>query len=215
MINYRTKWILGWLFLFLATIVLRHTFLFLWLDNLVYQQAMYLSYHRAWLNFWYVVTIFGGGRFVYPVITLLGLVLLWRKKNTQALAFVLFFALLAVVPYLFKMGFAVNRPVTLAPFLIDETSWSFPSGHAFQAVLLFCFVPRFYAILFSSSAINKSSKKRWVFSFVMILGVGSICFSRVFLGLHWFSDVVAGVAWGGFMSVLLLALFERMGLREV
>ena len=88
-----------------------------------------------------------------------------------------------------KSLFQRDRPQFQNPFVI-EASWSFPSGHAMGsligygllAYLLWSAVPR--------------QRLRLAVVIVTTLLVSAIGFSRLYLGAHYFSDVVAGYAAG-------------------
>lgn len=82
--------------------------------------------------------------------------------------------------------------------LVLESSSSFPSGHAFISLILAGFV-----IYYLVSKI-KSRTKRIILDILMVLLVLLIGFSRIYLHVHWFSDVIAGFLLG--MGVLLEVL---------
>jgi undecaprenyl-diphosphatase len=116
--------------------------------------------------------------------------------------------LLAVVPagmllnVALKHLFARPRPVLPEP-LVQLTTFSFPSGHAVGSTV-------FYGML--CLLVFAHTRSRWrramvlAAAFAMVL---LVTFSRVYLGAHYVSDVVAGVAEG----VALLLLWRRFLLR--
>lgn len=92
------------------------------------------------------------------------------------------------------------RPVNQ---LISETGFSFPSGHAVTAVVLFGILSYLIWKHFKSRVV-----RIWAvfISLFMVLLIG---FSRVYLNVHWLSDVLAGYFLGGFLLFLCIYLFER------
>jgi len=87
-----------------------------------------------------------------------------------------------------KVLIARARPDGLIPVII-ETSYSFPSRHAVAAVALYGFIAFFLAREYPEHA-----RKIAAAATVLILSIG---FSRLYLGVHFPSDVIAGFALGG------------------
>lgn len=107
---------------------------------------------------------------------------------------------------LFKNLLRRTRPsVDLA--LIDQSGFSFPSGHATASFL-------FYGMM--AFLLWKIAKEKWLklslasgFSLIIL----SIGFSRIYLGVHWFSDVLGGWLLGGVLLCLHIAfLLKKEGL---
>ena len=79
-----------------------------------------------------------------------------------------------------------NFPAPHAISGVHETSWSFPSGHATgAAAALVC--------LGGLAAVTWRTWWPWALGLLAALAVGG---SRLVLGVHWFSDVVFGLAVG-------------------
>ena len=93
--------------------------------------------------------------------------------------------------------------------VIREDGYSFPSGHAFMAVA-------FYGVL--SYLFINFFKRKWLkiltvfIGFLVILGIS---FSRIYLGVHWASDVLASLAAGlAWLSVIITSLKIRKKYKE-
>ncbi|MCA1246413.1 phosphatase PAP2 family protein [Massilia sp. MS-15] len=104
-------------------------------------------------------------------------------------------ALVAAVPggqllnALLKQMFARVRPQFAEP-LLELATYSFPSGHALGATVL-------YGVLACYAARQARSRAGRVLPFVLALAmVATVSFSRMYLGVHYLSDVVAGLAEG-------------------
>lgn len=88
------------------------------------------------------------------------------------------------VNFIFKNIFIRVRP--LEYFLIEQGGYSFPSGHAMVSM-------SFYTTM--TYLISKGRKKRssriilFITNFVIVTIIG---FSRVYLGVHWPTDVLMG-----------------------
>ena len=103
----------------------------------------------------------------------------------------------AALNHLLKGLFARPRPFFEHPLLV-ETSYSFPSGHAMESFVLYGMLAYFAVLAL------ESWRARTAVVFGAALLVLLIGFSRMYLGVHYFSDVVAGYAAGGvWLSTLI------------
>jgi undecaprenyl-diphosphatase len=89
-------------------------------------------------------------------------------------------------------------------FLITETGYGFPSGHTTLAVIFFSL----FLYAFKDAIKNKFLK--YLFIAINIILIISIGFSRVYLNVHWFSDVLAGYGLGIFWLTLLVLIFKTI-----
>lgn len=122
-----------------------------------------------------------------------------RGYYAAAVHVLLALALAAGLIWAGKYGFGVHRPTLVnAP----PDSGAFPSGHAAGITVL-------AGLLASFIARERPSARRWlvylVFSFPMVL----VGLSRVYLGVHWMTDVVGGVALGLAVCGLVRASYSR------
>jgi undecaprenyl-diphosphatase len=88
--------------------------------------------------------------------------------------------------------------------IVPATGLSFPSGHALSSCLVYGFLA-----LMAWTHIRRCGVRRLVTAILALLPVG-IGLSRVYLGVHWFSDVIGGWA-AGLFCLLLLAEADRRG----
>lgn len=189
------------LFSFLALI--RQSELITQMDQWVYHIALLASQSIIWIYFWEAVTFFGEGEVVYSLVGMLAFVFLSKNFSIRAVVFIgVMIAMFFVNPSLKKI-FALARPVSLTPYS-EWSSLSFPSGHAFNSVVLFYFFPRFLNLVFKHS--SQLSKTLFV---IGLFGIFMIGMSRVFLGAHWLSDVFGGWMLSSFCMLTLLLLLER------
>jgi undecaprenyl-diphosphatase len=84
------------------------------------------------------------------------------------------------------LKYAFHRPRPVAFFGATPSSYSFPSGHALGS---FCFYGMLAAVL--AARARGLGAKFCVWMAAMVL-VGMIGFSRIYLGVHYPSDVIAG-----------------------
>ena len=105
----------------------------------------------------------------------------------------------AVLSSLLKLGFDHPRP-DLIPHLTHVYSASFPSGHAMVSAV---------AYLTLGSLLTRVVSGIWPKIFVMAVAVlltGLIGLSRLYLGVHWPSDVLAGWAAGAAWALMWWAI---------
>lgn len=134
------------------------------------------------------------GTFPSVVVPILA-ILIWaimRRERRMAILFGIVCLANGPVNMLMKHGFQRIRP-ELWP-RVEMASYSFPSGHAQSSIALFGIMAVVAARLrpSTSSALTLAAPL-WAF------GVGA---SRVILGVHWPSDVVAGWSLGGILLIL-------------
>ncbi|MFC4559502.1 phosphatase PAP2 family protein [Virgibacillus kekensis] len=87
-----------------------------------------------------------------------------------------------------KLLFERQRPEVLAQF--DGTGFSFPSGHSTGAITFYGFI--IYLILISPL----EKKWKWTINSLLAVVIFLVAFSRVFLSVHYVTDIAAGLAIG-------------------
>jgi undecaprenyl-diphosphatase len=94
----------------------------------------------------------------------------------------------------------IDRPRPPADLLVTDplTTPSFPSGHAYQSLIVFALLIGLVAVFVNRTWLCRSLQ---VLLVSLILAIG---LSRIYLGVHWPSDVLGGYVIGVFVLVLLL-----------
>ncbi|MEQ8472022.1 MAG: phosphatase PAP2 family protein [Marinoscillum sp.] len=102
-----------------------------------------------------------------------------------------------VVMYVLKDLFDRQRPSI--DVLVNARLSSFPSGHSMLSVVFYGFM------IFLVWRVVENRFIKWLFSLMLILLILTICWSRVYLGAHYASDVLAGMIAGiGWLCMALL-----------
>jgi undecaprenyl-diphosphatase len=109
--------------------------------------------------------------------------LYFRRTRTAAL---LAITMLGVAALDVALKFAFHRPRPVAFFGATPSTYSFPSGHALGS---FCFYGMLAAVLAKHTRGRAAKFCVWM---TAVFLVGMIGFSRIYLGVHYPSDVIAG-----------------------
>jgi membrane-associated phospholipid phosphatase len=112
-----------------------------------------------------------------------------------------------VLNYLLKAVFDRPRPTFAQPFAVEANA-SFPSGHAMMAVIT-------YGMLAYFTCRRVDDRRlRLVIIFTAVVIVLLIGISRMTLGVHYFSDVVAGYLAGGVWLITFITAMEHIRYRR-
>lgn len=149
-----------------------------------------------------------GSTGVLSIITLgvVGWLMFSGKRKTAGLVFV---AILCGVVFssLLKVGFARPRP-DLVPHSVAVFTNSFPSGHAMMSAVVYLTLGFLVARTQHAAAL-----KVYLLSLALFLTL-LVGLSRIYLGVHWPSDVLAGWAVGAcwaFMCSLVMSRLQGAG----
>lgn len=134
------------------------------------------------------------------IVFCLSLFLAPKTRRTIALPTSAVVIMSGVFNVLLKQIFARGRPNVLR--LISETGYSFPSGHAMINASLYVML-----ILMIIRYLGSFSRKLFLSSLCIALA-GLIGFSRVYLGVHYASDVLGGWLFGAAISLLVYSLWN-------
>jgi undecaprenyl-diphosphatase len=160
---------------------------------------------EPWLTWWMkFLSIAGSGLIEIPLALLLVLGLVLRKRKVEAW----WYAAAALSGWalsgLAKLAVQRHRP-HLIPRLMHGGGWfSYPSGHSMLAPIIFGLGIIVWAAPWPSPALRRAAL---VLAALFALGIG---FSRVYLGVHYPSDVVGGLLLGTTWSALALLWWERI-----
>lgn len=150
-----------------------------------------------------VITTFGN--FVtLLVVTVLAVAFLWRRRRrTDAMFVALAFLGAQVLSSGMKLGFRRERPFFPDP-LATESTFSFPSGHSLVSLAVYGSIA-----LLLAQQVRRPAWRILLFAGTVLL-VLAIGFSRLYLGVHFLSDVLAGFAAGtAWLALLYVALELR------
>lgn len=122
-----------------------------------------------------------------------------RRKREPALL-LLAFSLSYLINPLLKHLVQRERPQLWATLIARPSDFSFPSGHAMSAMTVYGLAAWLLA--------RTHPQQRWGFRLCAAVMIVLIGFSRVYLGVHWTTDVLAGFLVGA-MLVYACAVLIR------
>ena len=128
------------------------------------------------------------------------LIVIPKSRKTIALPVSITVILSTILNIALKNLFTRERPNILR--LINETSYSFPSGHAMINASLYMML-----ILFIFKFIKNTPRKLTLSALCMMLTI-AIGFSRIYLGVHYAGDVLGGWLIGVALSVLIYSIWN-------
>lgn len=148
-------------------------------------------------------TIFGSHKFLVPAFLLFFAWFFFVSKNKW---YLIKFITVAVSNVLLMFGLKTlfNRPRPLIPLLKEVPGLSFPSGHAFMSFT-------FFGLLIY--LVYREVKNLWLKWILITLLLGMIFFvglTRIYLRVHYVSDVLAGYCFGFLSLVIMLWLLHQI-----
>lgn len=146
-------------------------------------------------NIFKFITFFGSTFFII-FLCILFLLIFWKNKKGLLISICLIIS--TILNNVIKVIVRRERPLSL--MLVEENTFSFPSGHTMAAVSMYGLLVYF---IYKSNLDKKI--KILLISFLALLTMG-IAISRIYLGAHYASDVLAGMI----LSLALLICFVKL-----
>lgn len=121
------------------------------------------------------------------IFIVISIFIITKKKKYLFCIFTISTALATIFPLIIKNLIQKTRPIST---LLQETGFSFPSGHSTISTL---FIISLITII---SSLIKNRFYRCLYLTISICIFSLVIFSRLYLSVHWFSDVLGGVLLG-------------------
>lgn len=176
----------------ITTIALLLTDNLYFIDNLYNQIVIHNPILTNVLKF---ITQFGD---VFVIVLICIILLIFYKNKKQLLYLYLVITITTVLNNIIKLIFARPRPDLI--YLVNEDTYSFPSGHASASMTFYGYL--IYMIINS----NLEKKKKLIISTILGILILLIGYSRVYLNVHHISDILAGFLF----SLILLYSFIKI-----
>lgn len=189
------KMIIIWIcaFLFIGLTVMVFTGIMHSVDDGV--QAFILHIRNSKLtNVFTVITNIGGA---YALLSISVLLLLIKRDKKISLMIAINLAMVFITSQIFKFIFRRSRPAEI--FLVNATGYSYPSGHMMVSSAFY-----FYILYLINKKVKNKIIKVIIFIFTVLL-VFLIGFSRIYLGVHYTTDIIGGLI----LAILYLMIYIK------
>lgn len=149
------------------------------------------------------ITNFGGAIFVISLTTILFFVIKDKKIGISIIANL---GIVTILNQIIK--FIMQRPRPTEFRIIEETGYSFPSGHSMVSLAFYG-----YLVYLIYKYINNKHLKRTLIIILSIL-ICVIGVSRIYLGVHYTSDVLGGFLISLAYLIIYIELVNKFGLEK-
>jgi len=167
-----------------------------------FAHSLYLIRTPFLAKIFYIITNFAG-QLTVVILALISIAYTYFKKELAYLySLIIIFLGTDASVYFIKILINRSRPPTDIAYYIEK-SQSFPSGHSAIAMAFFGFLT-YYLIHHEGVKMKKSI----LLSLGAVL-IGLIGFSRLYLGVHFLSDVIGGFLMGGLWLVVGMTFREQ------
>ena len=127
------------------------------------------------------ITNFGG--VIFLILTAIVLTILIKNKKI-GLAILLNLTIITILNQLLKR--ILQRPRPTEYRIIEETGYSFPSGHSMVSMAFYGY------LIYLIYKYVKNKYIKWISIALLSILIGTIGISRIYLGVHYTSDVLGG-----------------------
>ena len=157
------------------------------------------------------ITSLGTSTVVTMIVCVSGLFLSLTKHKYSALLLLVATVGGSLLDTVLKLQFGRPRPHVFT-WGTHAAMSSFPSGHAMSATIVYS------TVAYLAARLQKQLWARWATMLLTAVIIAMIAFSRMYLGVHYPSDVLAGaivgLSWAAFCMATLEAI-QRFGQRQV
>ncbi len=193
------------LFVFVIIYLMVFVVRYKWIDDWVLASVNQTA-NTTITHFMRFITFYGNHSFLVPANLLMIVVLLYYKQKKWATANAI--AALAGVGLMSMLKKILARPRPSHPLVEGISNFSFPSGHAMMSLLFYGML-----ILLCLQFLNNKAYKT-VAIFLLVTIILLIGFSRLWLRVHFITDVLAGYAIGLCWLSVSLLLSEKIWSRK-
>ncbi|WP_072368259.1 phosphatase PAP2 family protein [Bacillus altitudinis] len=149
------------------------------------------------------LTDFGISALLVPIMLIFSVVLFMYKRYHSIMLLFLLYIAEKTVNHELKGLFARERPAF--DHLVNETYYSFPSGHSMNAATIYPFIA--YLFIEMVPWLKKRQKVVYMVTGCYVLMIG---ISRMYIGVHYVTDVAGGFAIGLALFLICKKIDEKL-----
>lgn len=150
-------------------------------------------------------TLIGNAQGIIPLTLIIAGIFYYISRKWQILLWIVFTILVGAGPVVALIKNIIQRArPSYVPHLVDQGGYSFPSGHATGAVLAWGTLA-FLSWYYFKDKYPKMMPYLIGFTIFMVVAISA---SRLYLGVHYLSDIIAGWSIGATWLILCLNYFN-------
>lgn len=167
------------------------------IDDLIYNFV--ISFKTDYLtNFFKLISFLASTKMIILYNIIIAIIVLINKK-TNLLLITISSISSGVINNLVKYIIKRDRPFGVA--LVNESFYSFPSGHAMISILFFGMI--IYKLL------ENKTKYYKIFTIIISIYILLVGISRIYLGVHYVTDIIGGYLLGTIILLILTLIHEH------
>lgn len=168
---------------------------------------IYNLFGKGWVPLVVTITDLGSGRVCFPLIAALIIYGLLRKKDWIIALLIFNFIGVRFMNRVLKSIF--ERPRPHLHHLVHVGYYSFPSGHAMSSMAFYGFLAYLVHVRFKKAGMRSAGV--WISAGSLIVLIG---LSRIYLGVHYPTDILGGFFAGACWLFLTLLLYTFVPFKE-
>lgn len=150
-------------------------------------------------------TLIGNAQGIIPLTLMIAGIFYYISRKWQVFLWIVFTILVGVGPLVDLIKYIIQRPrPSYVSHLVDQGGYSFPSGHATGAVLAWGTLA-FLTWYYFKDKYPKMLPYLIGFTIFMVVAISA---SRLYLGVHYLSDIIAGWSIGATWLILCVNYFN-------
>ena len=148
-----------------------------------------------------------GGTFLFVLSFAVGLIFIWKRQWLGLIIWIITIGGGQILNTVLKTAFARPRPTFANPLVIAQY-YSFPSGHAMMSFIVYGMLAYIICVLL------KNNSHRGIVTLIAALIIILIGISRLTLGVHYFSDIIAGYSVAALWLVICISIWRYIQQRR-